>query len=108
MTTMWIGPDEMLKVGDFGFLVQKSNDNNGWERYELRDTPAYTNRSIEPRLEGWCGTYNDVATYGCGMWRVERLARNGRAFIRKLEGGELGAALEELGYPELMPEEEEA
>ena len=36
------------------------------------------------------------------MARVERLARNGRALVRKLDGDELAAALEELGYPELL------
>lgn len=101
MTTMWIGPDENLKVGDQGFLIEISNKVSGYERHELRDTPPYTNRSHEPRLEGWCGTYNDTATYGKGMWVVDRVAKNGRAFIRKLEGDDLEAALEEFGYPDL-------
>jgi len=32
---------------------------------------------------------------------VERVAKNGRAYVRELEGAELVAALDELGYPEL-------
>lgn len=100
--TMWIGPDE-LEPGDFGFLVFTSHYTQHWERYDLRDTPAYTNQSQEPMLSGWCGSYNDVSTYGRGMWKVERVARNGRAFIRRLEGDCLKDALEELGYPDLMP-----
>ena len=70
-------------------------------RYELRSTPAHTNQSHEPRLHGWCGTYNDLSTSARGMVRVERMAKNGRAYVRELEGDELAAALEELGYPEL-------
>lgn len=107
MPTMWIGPDELLKVGDFGFLVKNEHYTKGWERYELRDTPPYTNQSIAPKLYGWCGSYNDVSTSGKGMWKVERMAKNGRAFIRRLEGDDLEAALDELGYPELMPQTDE-
>lgn len=101
MTSQWIGPDETLAVGQVGFLIEKRQTMKGWTRFELRDTPAHTNQSNEPKLHGWCGTYNDLSTHGRGMVRVERLARNGRAFVRALEGEELAAALEELGYPEL-------
>lgn len=101
-STRWIGPDDTLTVGTIGFLIEHSNENTGVSRFELRDTPPYTNRSHEPRLTGWCGTWNNVGTYGQGMARVERLARNGRALVRKLDGDELAAALEELGYPELL------
>lgn len=40
MTTMWIGPDETLNVGDKGFLIKHKNSTQGWERHELRDTPC--------------------------------------------------------------------
>lgn len=99
--TLWIGPDDTLALGQVGFLIQKSHATKGWERYEVRDTPAYTNQSNEPRLRGWCGSYNDLSTYGCGMVKVIRMARNGRALVEQLAGDELNAALEELGYPEL-------
>jgi len=102
MTTMWIGPDETLEVGSNGFLIENSNPYDGWNRYELRDTPAFTNRSHEPRLHGWCGSYNNVSTYGHGFWVVTKVAKNGRALIKELDGDELAAALEELGYPELI------
>ena len=102
MTSMWIGPDETLSAGDVGFLIAKTNVlRRTAARYELRNTPAHTNQSHEPRLHGWCGTYNDLSTNAQGMVRVERMAKNGRAFVRELEGEELAAALEELGYPEL-------
>lgn len=99
---MWIGPDENLQVGDKGFLINVSNAIKGTDTYFLRDTPAHTNQSHEPRLRGWCGTWNDTATYGCGMWEVTRVAKNGRAFIRELEDRELFDALEEFGYPDLF------
>lgn len=103
MTTKWIGPDETMSVGDVGFLINFCNPIRGSDRYELRDIPAYTNQSHQPRLHGWCGSYNDLSTNACGMARVERVAKNGRALVRELEGDELAAALDELGYPELMP-----
>lgn len=101
MTTMWIGPDESLRAGDVGFLVERSHNLHGTSRYGLCDTPAHSNLSHEPRLHGWCGTTDDVATYGRGMARVERLAKNGRALVRVLTGDELAEALEEHGYPDL-------
>jgi hypothetical protein len=103
MTTLWIGPDETLTAGQIGFLVEKSHTLNGWTRYELRDTPPYTNQSRQPMLHGWCGSYNDLSTSGHGMARVVRLAKNGRALVQELEGNELVEALEEFGYPELAP-----
>lgn len=100
-TTRWIGPDPTLSVGDIGFLIENANESNGGSQFFLRDTPAHTNRSHEPRLRGWCGTWNNVSTEAHGMVRVERLARNGRALVIELTGDELTEALEELGYPEL-------
>ena len=103
MTSMWIGPDETLSAGDVGFLIAKTNILRGSTRYELRGIPAHTNQSHEPRLHGWCGTYNDLSTGARGVVRVERTAKNGRAFVRELEGSELAAALDDLGYPDLDP-----
>lgn len=97
--TMWIGPDLTLEVGQTGFLIEQSHATQGWNRRILHCLPAYTNVSHQPKLNGWCGTWNDVATYGRGVWVVERIARNGRAFIRELTGEDLRAALEDLGYP---------
>lgn len=107
MKPMWIGPDETLSVGLVGFLVEISNRLQGRDRYELRDTPPTTNQSYQPRLYGWCGSYNDTNTHGRGLWRVERVARNGRAFVVELSGSELAAGLEELGYPELLEQAKE-
>ncbi len=101
MTTKWIGPDETLSLGDVGFFIEFHNENTGGERYELRDTPAHTNRSHQPRLVGWCGTYNNIGTHAAGMAKVIRVAKNGRCLVQFLEGDELQAELEELGYPDL-------
>lgn len=106
MTGMWIGPDENLSVGDKGFLINTSNPIKGTDTYFLRDTPAYTNQSHEPKLHGWCGSWNDTSTRGCGMWEVTRCAKNGRAYITEIEGWKLKEALEEFGYPELWDGED--
>lgn len=101
-TSRWIGPDPMLEAGDVGFLIENANENTGGSQFFLRDTPACTNQSHEPRLHGWCGTWNNVGTHGHGMARVERVAKNGRAFVVELTGDELNDALDECGYPELQ------
>lgn len=101
MTTMWIGPDETLNVGDKGFLIKHKNSTQGWERHELRDTPAHTNQSHKPRLRGWCGSWNDTSTYGRGVWEVVRVAKNGRCLLSELDGDEMQAVLDDLGYPDL-------
>ena len=103
MSSFWIGPDESLIVGQVGFLVQFSNPNSGMDRIDMRDLPAHTNQSNEPRLYGWCGSWNDTSTNARGLASVERIARNGRAFVRHLHGDDLAVALDLLGYPELAP-----
>ena len=103
MTTKWIEQQEHVALGDKAFLVSFSNENSGSTRYILRSQPAYTNRSSEPRLTGWCGSYNNVATEGEGAWKVIRIAKSGRYLIERLEGVELEEFLEEMGYPELIP-----
>jgi hypothetical protein len=101
MTQQWIGPDESLSLGDVGFLIQFSNENNGGSNWVLRDTPAYTNVSNVAELHGWCGSWNNVSTHAHGMAKVIRVAKNGRCLVEALDGEELQLALEELGYPDL-------
>jgi len=100
--SIWIENYDGQPVGTIGFLVQVAPERGG-ERYHLSDRPPYTNQSHEPRLRGWCGTDNNVARFGCGLARITRCARNGRALVTQLEGAALSAALEELGFPELDP-----
>ncbi|MBN8449489.1 MAG: hypothetical protein J0M13_10875 [Candidatus Accumulibacter sp.] len=99
--TMWIDDQEGFSVGAAGFLIEHQNSYVGADHYSLSDTPAYTNVSHMPRLTGWCGTYNDLATYGCGAWRIVQQAKNGRMKIKELAGDDLRAFLEESGYPDL-------
>src|SRR5262245_60415022 len=103
--TIWIGPTDDLRIGDRGFLVHTQHNLRGWSHRELLDIPPMTNQSHRYRLEGWCGTTNDVAVYGEGMAEVIKLARNGRALVRELEGEPLRQALEDFGFPELTPED---
>lgn len=112
MTQKWIdeqvheyeqGPE---KVGDIGFLIRNSNENTGTDRFSLRWTPAHTNQSHEPRLNGWCGTYNNVGTYGEGIWKIIRIAKNGRTLIEEVnDEQEREAFLDDVGYPDLTSED---
>lgn len=103
-TAMWIGGDfDDFTVGDVGFLVNTSHDTKGWDTYQLRQHPPKTNQSFEPRVYGWCGTTNGVACYGRGLARVEKVAGNGRAYVRHLTAEEATKLLnEEFGYPDLV------
>jgi hypothetical protein len=40
--------------------------------------------------------------HGHGIHRVVRVAKNGRALVERLQGEALEAALDELGYPDLL------
>lgn len=107
MTMKWIDEQGFdgrgYDLGDKAFLVSFYNENSGSTKYVLRDRPAYTNITIEPRLTGWCGSYNNVSTEGEGAWKVTRIAKSGRYLIEELGGQELAEFLEEMGYPELIP-----
>ena len=78
-----------------------TNPVRGSENLVLRDTPAHTNQSHQPKLYGWCGSYNDTNTTACGIAKVIAIARNGRVKVQSLEGDDLREALSELGYPGL-------
>ena len=99
MSTHWIGGHwtEEFVSGQSGFLVSVGG------RLELRDRPAHTNSSHEPRLRGWCGSWNNVDTDALGLAVVTRVAKNGRAQVRTLQGEDEAKALEALGWPDLAP-----
>jgi hypothetical protein len=105
MEKTWIGPFdfENFPVGHKAFLIKHHHNLKGWTRYELRDVPAQTNQSYADRLDGWCGTNNDVATYAKGVAEVTKIAKNGRLQVREVEGDALATFLDEAGYPELTP-----
>lgn len=107
MTTIWMdGPDHIsTPVGSAYFLVEHHHTLRGSRRHELRDTPPRTNQSFEPRPVGWCGTTNNVATFGRGVWRVTRVAKNGRVHLSQVtDRDEIAAYLEEAGFPDLLDE----
>ena len=100
--TMWIDGDD-LQVDQVGFLIEAENCIRGSDSHYLADRPACGNQSGMPRIRGWCGTTNDVAVYGRGLWRVVKIARNGRAKIEELtDRSAIESALDELGYPDLL------
>jgi hypothetical protein len=100
---VWTDSDYIETTGaSVGFLVRFDNVLRGTERYALRLLPAHTNQSNEPRLHGWCGTYNDIETHACGLARVSRVAGNGRVLLVPVEA--TAELLESMGYPELAGE----
>jgi hypothetical protein len=105
MATLWIDENNAYdhEVGRVGFLVSVKPQGRA-ERLDLRDRPAHTNQSHEPRLTGWCGETNNVNVHAQGLAEVVRVAKNGRILLRTTEDPDaITAALEELGYPELDP-----
>lgn len=110
MGTKWIDAENSegrLQAGDMGFLVCQSNQLKGWETWTLRLDPARTNVSRQPRLHGWCGSYNDTATHAHGIAKVQRISASGaRACIELLsdDDPEAVAFIEASGYPELITE----
>jgi hypothetical protein len=98
---MWIDSDTYgMQVGQVGFLVKTERHERGMPtRRHLQSRPAHTNMSNEPRLTGWCGTTNNVATFAEGLARVVRIAQNGRALVERVKPTR--AVLKSLGYPDL-------
>lgn len=101
----WVDGDGEMTVGSKGFLTCNHHELKGWSRYKLRDMPPKTNSSFEDRPYGWCGTYDNIATYGEGVWEVIRIAKNGRALLQEITDTEtLAGYLDETGYPDLLDE----
>lgn len=88
-------------VGDVGFLISITDTSNGSERVVLRDNPARTNRTHEPKLVGWCGETNNRSVEAKGMARVTRVTSNGRVLVEPIDGADLQRALDASGYPDL-------
>ena len=100
----WIDGDTVeAHVGLMGFLIRRSNPIRHTEHAYIAQHPPRTNQSHELRIYGWCGSWNDTNTYGDGIVRVTRVARNGRVQIVSVTNpDDLAAYLHEVGYPELM------
>lgn len=74
-----------FKVGDIGYLIHVSPE-KGADYYVLRDEPAVTNMSYEPRPIGWCGNTNGTSITGYGEAEVVRVTSGGeRLQVRKIE-----------------------
>lgn len=97
---IWTDSDRIEVTGSkVGFLVRHDHLLHGTSVYSLTQRPAHTNRSHEPRLTGWCGSYNDISTHACGLGRISRVTGNDRVQVVAVEA--TPELLESLGYPEL-------
>jgi hypothetical protein len=99
----WVDNPDFDKIGTVRYLVAVDRAGQS-TRWQLRERPARTNRSAEPRLFGWCGETDNRSVYahGCVVVVGTNQARD-RARIKSLDGEELRAFLEGDGYPELEP-----
>ena len=104
----WIDVSSVSRLGEVGafyFIVRTVLA--GRERLVVRDTPAFTNRSLEPKLHGWCGETNNMATFAEGVVRVTQVAAGGeRVRVRRLRGADEAAALRAMGYGDTLGVEE--
>lgn len=69
------------------------------DRIEIRDEPATTNLSREPRTQGWCGTTNDYSVTAHGCYDTLEAAREAAKAVystglRNVEPSELGVVEE--------------
>ena len=102
--TEWIDCDYAWDKGDVGYLYESHDLNTGNVRIGLREIPCHTNLSHEPRLYGWCGSWNNDSTTARGCARVVRVSNSRqRMQILRIDGDELVRFLEADGYPELIP-----
>lgn len=92
--------------GSLAILVEHSHNLKGWLRPVLQDEPPRTNQSHQPRLFGWCGTYNDEHIQADGVWEIVKYTQTShRVYIRPVREPErVNAYLEGIGYPELALE----
>lgn len=108
MSSHWLDFDACLDgaaaVGMVGFLIAVKDTSNGGEKLSLRSNPARGNRSGDPILYGWAGETNNRSVYGMGLAKIDRIAHTGRVHVTQIGGDDLRTALEEHGYPDLMPE----
>jgi hypothetical protein len=88
-------------IGTVGFLARHDYHREGRAAYFLEEKPCHTNMSHDPKLHGWCGTTNDVATHAMGLARVSQVTKNGRVRPTPLKDSEVPEALRGLGWPSL-------
>jgi hypothetical protein len=96
------GNGRLTDVSTVGFLVRTESE-RGVASYSLSNKPAHTNSSHEPKLDAWCGSWNNRSTFADGLARVARTAKNGRVCLARVPA--TARLLEELGYPELADDD---
>jgi len=94
---------EFNVIGAVGFLVQRSEPYKPYinPTHKLYDRPACTNMSHQPKLNGWCGSTDNVSINALGVAQVVQVFANGRARVRTLHGAEAVEALGKLGWSDM-------
>jgi len=97
------------KIGSMGFLVEISPQDRA-TRYDLREVPGRTNMSGDWMLSGWLGSTNNTSCHAHGIYRVARVAKNGRRLVRPVDLDSAAAYLflHEMGFVGLATEASEA
>jgi hypothetical protein len=104
MKNVWIDANEH-EVGDVGFLIETQNLNRPQQepQYHIQNNPGRKNLSGEASLDEWLGNTNNIYRAAHGIGKIVRVTKNGRALVAILNEAETERALEELGYPDLIP-----
>jgi|HubBroStandDraft_4_1064222.scaffolds.fasta_scaffold415295_2 hypothetical protein len=93
-------------VGDVRYLVEVLNTSSGRTSFSLNERPLRTNRSLQPRLWGWCGETDNRSRHARGVVRIASINKAGdRCRIARVTGADLAAFLATDGYPDLLAEE---
>lgn len=66
-------------VGDVRYLVEVLNTSSGRTSFSLNERPLRTNRSLQPRLWGWCGETDNRSRYARGVVRIASVNQGGRS-----------------------------
>jgi hypothetical protein len=99
---MWIDNDNDFRTGDIGFLIEIEPQGQT-ARTTIRRSPGAKNMSGERVLAGWLGTTNNISHTARGVGRVTAVTADGdRARVTQFRDADLEAALETLGYPNLL------
>ena len=94
---IWMENEVYCVCGAVGFVTSTTGE--AW--FRLQHHPA--RNGLLPVLVGRGSDADGYSVYARGVGRVTRVARNGRIQVTMLRGTDLSAALEALGYPDLIP-----
>jgi hypothetical protein len=107
----WVGNDRFpVKTGDVGFLLELTSyarTPRGTKRLDLRLHPAQDSETFEGFLYGFIqGSRTDLEALG--LAEVYDATPNGRGRVKAIFGDQASLALERLGYPDLIPQLQDA